>query len=63
MIERHPMGFYRVICDRCGRQTDAETNGDYSALKRLLSAWKWLIKKVDDDWKHYCPKCRGKVKA
>jgi hypothetical protein len=63
MIERQPMGFYRVSCDRCGQQADADTDGDYAALKRLLRAWKWLIKQVDGDWKHYCPKCRGKVKA
>lgn len=47
---------YHFVCDKCGRVSPSSD----TPQKALGEAKKfgWTRKKVDDEWKDYCPSCQ-----
>ena len=47
--------FGTASCDHCCIQE--EFDGDFDEIVRQMKENGWKIRKVDDDWLHFCPAC------
>jgi len=57
-------GEYLVICDtrNCNHEDDYDTDGNWDELMRQMRLDGWKSKRVDGEWKNYCPECAAKAK-
>lgn len=45
-----------VECDKCSHQEELE--GDYMSCIEEMKSNGWKIKKLNDEWVHYCTECQ-----
>ena len=51
---------YEVICDLCDYTDYYETNINFFKLINCMKSDGWKIKKIKNEWKHFCKECSEK---
>jgi hypothetical protein len=52
----HQKGEIKVECDGCGEVYDTGTD-DFNDVRTLLKRDGWSIRKIAEEWVHFCPRC------
>ena len=49
----------QITCDSCGDGFEVET---WEEAQGMMNELGWRKKRVDGEWKHYCPECQEGIK-
>jgi hypothetical protein len=54
---RKSKGEFMAECDGCGHPEYGGTLDDFREFVEDLKEQDWKIRKVEDEWQHFCPDC------